>query len=134
MPAIHAGMTRSAFSFSAGERKLMARFVVRATIIITAVGALVYLSLFLIVKSAGFQNWLKSTIANRTGYELKADDLGIEPPLGLVAYNAAISRSAKRLLQSEKIALTFTPIGLLSRRIHRLDLVKPTFYIDPQQW
>jgi len=30
MPAIHAGMTRSVFSFSAGERNLMTHFVVQA--------------------------------------------------------------------------------------------------------
>jgi len=30
MPAIHAGMTKCAFSFSVGERKLMKHFVVRS--------------------------------------------------------------------------------------------------------
>jgi hypothetical protein len=29
MPAIHAGMTKFAFSFSVGERKIMEHFVVR---------------------------------------------------------------------------------------------------------
>src|ERR1043166_826273 len=91
----------------------------RITVIVAAACALLYLSLFLILKTASFQSWLKSTIANRTGYELKASDLGIEPPLGLAVYNAAISHSAKTVLQSKKIVVSFTPMGLLSRRIHR---------------
>src|ERR1043166_5984861 len=110
------------------------RLVIRTAIFVVAGCGLAYLSLFLIVKSAGFQNWLKSNILKRTGYELKANDLSIEPPLALVAYNAAISRAGKTVLQSQKIFLSFTPIGLLSRRIHRLDFLKPIFFIDPHQF
>jgi hypothetical protein len=110
------------------------RIVLRAIVLVAAAGALGYLSLFLIVKSARFQHWLKLKIANRTGYEVNARDLTILPPLRLVAYSAAISHSSKTLLQSEKVALSFTPIGLLSKSIHRLDLVKPTLYLDPHQF
>jgi hypothetical protein len=33
MPAIHAGMTKFAFSFSVGERKIMKHFVVRMSFV-----------------------------------------------------------------------------------------------------
>ena len=104
--------------------------VLRAIVIVAAAGALGYLSLFLIVKSARFQHWLKLKIANRTGYEVNARDLTILPPLRLVAYSAEISRSSRTLLQTGTMAVTLSPIGLFSKSIYRLELMKPILNLD----
>jgi hypothetical protein len=106
------------------------RWVLRASLFLAASGALGYLSLFLMVKSAPFQRWLKAEIAARTGYEFNASDLTVLPPLRLVASAATISKSSKTLLQSEKIAVTLSPIGMLSGNIYRLELVKPILHLD----
>src|SRR5262249_36325070 len=101
------------------------RWGLRAALFLAVAGVLGYLSLFLIVKSARFKRRLKAKITNRSGYEFNAAALTFLPPLRLIASAATISKSSKPLLQSEKIAVTLSPIGLFSGSIYGLELVKP---------
>jgi hypothetical protein len=109
------------------------RWGLRAALFLAVAGVLGYLSLFLIVKSAHFQRWLQAEITNRSGYEFNAGDLTVLPPLRLTASAATISQSSKPLLQSEKIAVTLSPIGLFSGSIYGLELVKPTVHLNLQE-
>jgi hypothetical protein len=109
------------------------RWGLRAALFLAVAGVLGYLSLFLIVKSARFQHWLQAEIANRSGYEFNAGDLTVLPPLRLTASAAIISKSSKPLLQSEKIAVTLSPIGLFSGSIYGLELVKPIVHLNLQE-
>ena len=109
------------------------RWGLRAALFLAIAVVLVYLSLFLIVKSARFQHWLQAEIANRSGYEFNAADLTVLPPLRLTASAASISRSSKPLFHSEKIALTLSPIGLFSGSIYGLELVKPTLNLNVRE-
>ena len=109
------------------------RWGLRAALFLAVAGVLGYLSLFLIVKSARFQRWLQAEITNRSGYEFNAADLTVLPPLRLIASAATISKSSKPLLQSEKIAVTLSPIGLFSGSIYGLELVKPTVNLNLQE-
>ena len=102
----------------------------RAIIFVTAAMTVAYLSLFVIVKSARFQQWLKTEIGSRTGYEITIGDLRLSLPFRLVASVSAVSKSSKTVLEVEQIALTLSPLDLFSKSIHRLQLQKPTVYLD----
>ena len=109
---------------------ILRRRVFKAVIFLAAVVSAAYLSLFFIVKSFGFQQWLKAEIADRTGYDVSVGDLRLSVPWHLVASAIAVSKSSKTVLKGEHVALTLSPIDLFSKTLHRLQLQKPTFYLD----
>src|ERR1700740_870627 len=108
------------------------RWSLRAALFLAVIPVFLYLSLFLIVKSARFQAWLKGEFAARSGYEFNAADFTILPPLRLPASSATISKAAKPVLHSEKIAVTLSPIGLLIGSLYGLELEKPTLNLNLQ--
>src|SRR5215467_9096038 len=109
------------------------RWSLRAALFLAVVPVLLYLSLFLIVKSARFQSWLQSEIAQRSGYEFNATDFTILPPFRLTASAATISKASKPVLHSEKINVTLSPIGLLIGSVYSLELIRPTLNLDLQE-
>jgi len=105
------------------------RAVFKAAIFLLIASACGYLSLFLIVKSNWFQHWLKAEIA-RSGYEVSFGDLSLVPPVRLVASAIAVSQSGKKLLDSDRLALTLTPVDFFFKSIHRLRLQRPVLRIN----
>jgi hypothetical protein len=95
-------------------------FVFRAAIFLAAFSTIAYLSLFLVVKSSRFQDWLSIKIAQRTGHEIQFGSVSLEPPLRFVVSAIKISRSSKMLFESDLIFLTVVPWGLISKTLYRV--------------
>ena len=91
---------------------------------------LAYAVLFLLVSSGRFQHWLTAEISKKSGFEVNLGDLRLVPPLRLVASAVAVSKSARNILQSDRIDLTLSPIDLFSRSIYRLQIKSPRVYLD----
>jgi hypothetical protein len=102
----------------------------KAALFFVTAFACAYLSLFFVVKSAGFQHWLKAEIAQRSGYDISVDSLSLFPPLQLVASTVTISKSFKILLQSDRLVLSLSPTDLFYKGIYRLRLHKPILHLD----
>jgi hypothetical protein len=105
----------------------------KAAIVLVIASACGYLSLFLVVKSAWFQHWLKAEIAQRSGYEISFADLSLVPPVRLVASAIAASRSDKIVLESDRLALTLSPSDFFFKTVHRLRLYRPVLHINLEE-
>ena len=105
-------------------------FVFRVAIFLAVFGALLYLSLFLVVKSARFQAWLSMEIAQRTGHEVQFRSMSLEPPLRFVISAIKVSRSSKTLFESNLLLLTVDPWGLISKTLYKVRMERPVFYLD----
>jgi hypothetical protein len=106
------------------------RFLFRVAIFLAAFGTLGYLSLFLVVKSSRFQDWLSMEIAQRTGHEVQFRSLGLEPPLRFVVSAIKVSRASKTLFESDLLFVTVDPWGLISKTLYRLRMERPVFHLD----
>ena len=102
----------------------------RGTVFIGAILLCTYIALLAIVNSARFQQWLKSDLAQRTGYEIAAGQFWLDPLLRLTLTTATVSKASKPVLQAERIEMMISPIALFSKKIHRLSLAKPTLFLE----
>ena len=102
----------------------------RATVGILAILLFSYIALLATVNSARFQEWLKIDLAERTGYEVAAGQLWLDPLLRLTLTAVTASKASKPVLQAHRISVTFSPMELFSKTIHRLRLEKPTLILD----
>ena len=109
------------------------RLVFRAALFSTIFLAVGYASLFFFVRSARFQQWLKSEAFHRTGHEINFSDLRLTFPFRVSASGLTISKDSETLFQGERIKLTLSFIDLFSKSIYRLELEKPVFHIDLQK-
>jgi hypothetical protein len=105
-------------------------FVFRAAIFLAAFSTLAYLSLFFVVKSSRFQDWLSLEVAQRTGHELQFGSVSLMPPLRFVVSAIKVSKSSKTLFESDRLFLTIGPWGLISKTLYRLRMERPVFYLD----
>ncbi len=106
------------------------RWVLKAALFLTVVLSLAYLALYFLVQSHRFRLWFQAEIANTSGYEIQLGDLRINPFLNFVASAVILSKSERTLLQAERIVLTLSPFDFFARRIRRLQLHRPTLYLD----
>ena len=97
---------------------------------ILAILLFTYIALLATVNSARFQEWLKIELAERTGYEVAAGQLWLDPLLRLTLTAVTASKAAKPVLQAHRISVTLNPMALFSKSIHRLRLEKPTLILD----
>jgi hypothetical protein len=104
--------------------------VVRVAILGVTVFILAYLCLFFGVKSARFQLWIKTEFAQRTGYEISLRNLSLLPPFRLVATAVTFSKSSKVLMESDRVVLTFNPLDVFSKSVHRIRLQRPILRVD----
>ena len=102
----------------------------RATVGILAILLFTYIALLATVNSARFQEWLKIELAERTGYEVAAGQLWLDPLLRLTLTAVTASKASKPVLQAHRISVTLNPMALFSKSIHRLRLEKPTLILD----
>jgi hypothetical protein len=98
-----------------------------------AVVILAYLSFFFLVRSDRFQQWLKSEAASLTGYHVDLSDLRLRFPFRFVASAFKIANESGTVLEGERIILTLSFMNLFLKSIHRIELQKPVFYVDPEK-
>ena len=111
----------------------MKRFGFRAALFSTVVLTVAYVSLFFLIPSVVFQQWLKGEASHRTGQTINLSDLRLTFPFNLVASGVEISNESGNLLQGERITVTFGFSDLFSKSIHRIKLHKPIFHVDLQK-
>jgi hypothetical protein len=104
-----------------------------ATLFTGAVLFLAYLSFFFWVRSDRFQQWLKSEAVSRTGYKIELSDLRLRFPFRFIASALKIADESSIVLEGEHIAVTLGFMDLFRNSIHRIELQKPVFYIDPEK-
>jgi hypothetical protein len=92
-----------------------------------------YISLFFLVPSVGFQQWLKNEASQRTGQTINLSSLRLRFPFRIVASGVEISNEAGNLLQGERISVTFGFSDLFSKTIQRIELHKPVFHVNLQR-
>ena len=109
------------------------RFGFRAALFSTVVLTVAYVSLFFMVRSVVFQQWLESEASHRTGQIVNLSDLRLTFPFSLVASGVEISNESGKLLQGERISVTFGFSDLFYKSIHRIELNKPIFHVDLQK-
>lgn len=106
------------------------RFVFIAAALLAAVLTLAYAAAYFIVASAPFQRWLQAKITEKTGYHAEARELSLRPPFRLAAAALSLEKAARPIFQAERVILTLSPLDIFSNTIHRLQLRKPTVYLD----
>jgi hypothetical protein len=106
------------------------RSVFGAVLLLIIFFTLAYAALYFFVQSARFQEWLKLEVVKKTGYAVDVGDFRLSPPFSLTAEALTVSKFSRMLFQSERIILTLSPLDLFSKSIHRLQLRKPTVYLD----
>jgi hypothetical protein len=99
-----------------------------AAILVVLVG-LVYGALLFTLNSARFEQWLKNTTAERTGYEISGA-FHFDLLLRLNVAGFSIAQEGRPVMRAERAALTITPLGLFSGTVRRLSLASPVFYLD----
>jgi hypothetical protein len=92
-----------------------------------------YLSFLLTVNSNSFQAWITAQIARRTGYEVRARDIRLDPLLRLFLSDVTLSAEGQTLLQAERAVIFPSPMVLFSRRIDRLELERPVLNLNLYQ-
>jgi hypothetical protein len=109
------------------------RFGLSAALFAGAVLILAYLSLFFLVHSDRFQQWLKAEAVYRTGYHVDLSDLRLRFPFRFVASALKISNQSGAVLEGERVIVTLGFMDLLFKSIQRIELQKPVFYIDTEK-
>lgn len=89
-------------------------------------------ALILTFKSARFKNWLQTELSQRTGYEIRLTDLGVEFPWSIAAGKLEVSKPGQLHLTARRLALTLTPFDLVAKTIYRLEIEKPLLSLDMQ--
>lgn len=102
----------------------------RAALAVLAFFLLAYVALLLTVNSAKFQDWMKAEIANRTGYDVSAREIRLDPLLRLTLLEVKAAKALGPALQAERIVVSPGPVALFSRTISRLQLEKPVLSFD----
>ena len=102
----------------------------RVTVFFVFILVTAYMLLLLIVNSARLQDWVRAELKDRTGYELVAGQLRLDPLLRLTLSAVTVSKASKPVLQADRVLVVLSPVSLFSKSIYRLQLVKPTLHLD----
>ncbi len=102
--------------------------------VVSALLLFAYIALLLTVNSAQFQEWAKTEIANRTGYDISVRDIRLDSRLRLTLVEFTASKAANLALQAERVIIVPSPAILYSRSIQRLQLEKPVLSFDIQEY
>ena len=111
----------------------MRKFAFKAAVLSTVLLAVAYVSLFLLVRSVRFQEWLKVEVTRRTGHQIRLSDLRLTSPFSFAASAIEVSNEFGTFLRGERITVTFGPADLFSRSIYRIKLQRPVFNVDLQK-
>jgi hypothetical protein len=101
-----------------------------AFIVLLAVVAVIFGSIYLLVESPKFHQWIEEKLSRETGYQVRIGELRLGLPFSLTAAAVSVTGPSGLLFQGERLILTVRPLDLFSRSIHRLELEKPSFQLD----
>ncbi len=93
---------------------------------------LCYAALHWVIRSEGFRTRLQSELNQRTGYEVRIDDLRLSPWLSLAASGVFVSKDGAVLFQGKRIVCFLLPLDFFYGRIHRLSFEKPQLHLALQ--
>lgn len=107
---------------------MLRRFAI-ALATVCGAGFLLGVGLLFYVRTDGFRLWIASEIAQRSGYAIETKALSIQWPgqlvvVGLVATKPGVNFAA------ESIRTTLTPLDLVTKTVHRLQLDRPILRLD----
>jgi hypothetical protein len=106
------------------------RSVFKAAAIISAILLVAYISLLLAVNSTQFQAWIRAEIADRTGYDVAARDIRLDPLLRLTLTDMKASRGGRPVLEAQSAVIAPSLTILFSRSIDRVELDRPVLSFD----
>ena len=105
------------------------KLIVAATLLLALV-FLTYLAVYLFIRSESARVRIQSELSQRTGYEVRIDDLWLTPLLRFVAAGIVVSKEGQTLLQAKKIGAVILSFDLLYGRISRLSLESPVLHLS----
>ncbi|MGH7844119.1 MAG: hypothetical protein ACREQW_02945 [Candidatus Binatia bacterium] len=105
------------------------KLIVAATLLL-ALLFLACLSIYLFIRSESGRVRIESELSQRTGYEVRIDDLWLTPALRIVAAGIVVSKEGQTLLQAKKIVAVILPFDFLSGRISGLSLESPVLHLS----
>jgi hypothetical protein len=109
-----------------------ARKAFKWTVFLVVSVALIALSFVYTLNSPQFRNWLQSELTQRSGYDIRFSDLGLEFPWNIVAEALEVSQPGQFQLTASRVAVTITPADLIAKTVHRIDVEKPLLELDVQ--
>jgi hypothetical protein len=89
-----------------------------------------YAAIHWIVRSDGFRIRIQSELSERTGYQVRIEDLRLSLGLSIVASDVSVSRDGRVLFQGKRIVCFLSPFDFFSGRISRLSLEKPLIHLS----
>ena len=106
------------------------RSIFKATAIVSAILLVAYIALLLTVNSTKFQKWIRAEIAERTGYDVSARDIRLDPLLRLTLTDMKAVKAERLTLRAQRVVVVPSFISVFSRSIHRLELENPVLSFD----
>src|SRR6185312_13022009 len=83
-------------------------------------------------KSGRFRNWLQAELSQKSGYAIHFADLALKLPSSVVIGSVEISKPGELHLKAQQLTVTLIPFDLVTKTVHRLDVVKPILQVDLQ--
>jgi hypothetical protein len=106
------------------------RSIFTAAAIVSAILLVAYIALLLTFSSTKFQEWIRAEIAERTGYDVSARDIRLDPLLRLTLTDMKAVNAERLALQAQRVVIVPSLTTLFSRSIHRLELESPVLSFD----
>jgi hypothetical protein len=105
------------------------RIAFRAAAVAGALLVCAYAALLVTFNSARFQTWARAELKERTGYDVVAGEVRLDPLLRLKLSAVTAAKGSTPLLQAERMLVVFSPASLFAKTVYRLQLVKPTLHL-----
>ena len=102
-------------------------------IVLLVLFILIYGALFFIVRSAKVRTWVQAQLSERSGSEVRVAELRLRPPFNIVAEALEVSKPGELLFTADRLTATISPLDVLSRTLHRVDVEKPVLQLDLQE-
>jgi hypothetical protein len=91
---------------------------------------LVYLGLFSLLHSTVFRVWAQAELSRSSGMEVRFADLSLQLPFQIAADNLEVSRPGMLLFRAARLRVTFTPLDLWLKTVHRVSVEQPELTVD----
>jgi hypothetical protein len=91
---------------------------------------LLYGALWLVFNSEIFRHWARAQLSARSGWDVRLENLSLQPPFHVVAGAVEISKPGEFSFKSDRLTLTVTPLDLWSHTLQGLKAERPVLEID----
>lgn len=99
-----------------------------------AAGLIAGVALILTFKSAKFKNWAQTELSERTGYDIRLTELGLELPWSIIVGELEVSKPGQFHLAAGRLAVTLTPLDLIAKTAYRMEIDRPLLRVDLQSF